>query len=360
MAILSRFISLILPFTSTRFFTIRVDVNGNIKEINLDNIASVSHEEARNITNEVLRNSKNIGFFHNLANSILKNRKVYGFFSKYKYKITNINREKLIVFVDCQMQLQSFKIATLKSLSVTGLALIVIFIALIIASKKILNPVFKSIEKQKNFITNASHEIKTPLSVIKADIDILELTVGENNEWLNSIKNQTNRLDTLTKTLLTLANIQDGKASLETSKFSINELIDGVLEERKLLIEDRKIIFNKTTDVFAIADKNMINQLINILFDNAIKYTQKDGEIEIITQKKGKFAKIEIANTCENVKEIDTRRLFDRFYREDKSRSEKEGYGIGLSIAQSIVGIHKGKINAGVRKNGMIYFRIII
>ena len=345
---------------STRFFTIRIDVNGNIKEINLDNIASVSHEEARNITNEVLRNSKNIGFFHNLANSILKNRKVYGFFSKYKYKITNINREKLIVFVDCQMQLQSFKIATLKSLSVTGLALIVIFIALIIASKKILNPVFKSIEKQKNFITNASHEIKTPLSVIKADIDILELTVGENNEWLNSIKNQTNRLDTLTKTLLTLANIQDGKASLETSKFSINELIDGVLEERKLLIEDRKIIFNKTTDVFAIADKNMINQLINILFDNAIKYTQKDGEIEIITQKKGKFAKIEIANTCENVKEIDTRRLFDRFYREDKSRSEKEGYGIGLSIAQSIVGIHKGKINAGLRKNGMIYFRIII
>ena len=105
---------------STRYFTIRVDSNGRISEVNLEHIASISHEQAKDITSEVLRDSKNIGFFHNLANSILENNREYGFFSNYKYKINNINNEKLIVFIDCQMQLQSFKIATLRSLAVTG------------------------------------------------------------------------------------------------------------------------------------------------------------------------------------------------------------------------------------------------
>lgn len=104
---------------STRYFTIRVDMRGNIKEVNLDNVSTVSPQEAKDITKEVLRNSKNIGFFHNLANSILENNKIYGFFSNYKYKITNVNKEKLIVFVDCGLQLQLFKIATLRSLAFT-------------------------------------------------------------------------------------------------------------------------------------------------------------------------------------------------------------------------------------------------
>ena len=345
---------------STRYFTIRVDSKGKITDINLEHVASISHEEAREITKNVLKNSKDIGFFHNLANNILENNKVYGFFSNFKYKISNINNGKLIVFIDCQLQLQSFKIATLNSSIITSLALILILIILFIASKVILRPIFKSIESQKSFVTNASHEFKTPLAVVMADIDILEMTVGEDNEWLKSIKNQMNRLNTLTKTLLTLANIQDGKASLETSKFSINELISEVLDEVKILIGERKIIFDKSVDVIMTADKNMIKQLVNILFDNAIKYTQENGEIVIKTQKKGKVARFEIANTCENSKEIDTRRLFERFYREDKSRSQKDGYGIGLSIAQSIVGIHKGKIITGIKKDGMIYFRVMI
>ena len=130
---------------STRYFTIRTDSRGNIKDVNVDNIASISSEVAEDITEEVLKNSKNIGFFHKLANSILSNRKVYGFFSNYKYKITTVNNGKLIVFVDCQMQLQSFKAATLRSLAVTSVAIFIIFIVLIIFSKKILSPIFNSI-----------------------------------------------------------------------------------------------------------------------------------------------------------------------------------------------------------------------
>ena len=105
---------------STRYFTIRTDSKGKVTEINLEHIASISHEQVKDMTREILRNSKNIGIFHNIANSILENNREYGFFSNYKYKITNINDEKLIVFIDCQMQLQSFKIATLRSIAVTG------------------------------------------------------------------------------------------------------------------------------------------------------------------------------------------------------------------------------------------------
>lgn len=273
---------------STRYFTIRTNSKGDITEVNIDNIASVSQERAEDISNEVLKNSRNIGFFHNLANGILKNRKVYGFYSNYKYKIIPVGQGKLIIFIDCEMQLQSFKIATLRSLGVTGIAIVVILIALIITSKKILSPIFKSIESQKNFITNASHEFKTPLAVVMADIDILEMTVGEDNEWLRSIKSQTNRLNTLTKTLLTLSNVQDGRAKLETSKFSINEVIDEVVEELKILLGNRKINFDKQTDATMTADRDMIKQVINILFDNAMKYTPEDGEITITTRKKGK------------------------------------------------------------------------
>lgn len=345
---------------STRYFTIRVDKSGEIVDVNIDNIASISEEIAQDITGEVLRNSKNIGFFHTIANSVLKDSKIYGFFSNYKYKITELNNGKLIVFVDCQMQLQSFKWATLRSLTVTSIALIIIVIILIIWSKKILRPVFRSIESQKNFITNASHEFKTPLAVVMADIDILEMTVGEDNEWLRSIKNQTNRLNTLTKTLLSLSNIQDGRASLETTNFSLTQVINEEIEELKILIGDRNVIFDNPKDVTIIADKNMIKQLINILLDNAIKYTPEKGEIKILAQRKGKITRFEVANTCENSKEIDTSRLFERFYREDKSRTKKEGYGIGLSIAQSIVEIHKGKIISGSTKDGKIFFRVMI
>ena len=183
------------------------------------------------------------------------------------------------------MQLQSFKIATLRSLSVTAVAIIIILVILIVASKKILSPIFKSIESQKNFVTNASHEFKTPLAVIMADIDILEMTVGEDNEWLKSIKNQTNRLNTLTRTLLTLSNIQDGKASLETSKFSINEVINEEIDELKILFGERKVNFDKKTEVIMNADRNMIKQLKNILLDNAIKNTPEDGDINITIRK---------------------------------------------------------------------------
>lgn len=277
---------------STRFFTIKLNNKDEITEINVDNIFALSKDEAKILSKEVLRKIEDTNIFQKITSNASKNQDIYGFFSNYKYKISKINNGKMIVFIDCQMQLESFKMATFRSFAFVCMAIAMILIILIGTSKKILSPIFKSIESQKNFVTNASHEFKTPLAVVMADIDILEMTVGEDNEWLKSIKNQTNRLNTLTRTLLTLSNVQDGRASLVTSKFSINDLITEVIEELKILIGDRKINFNKNLDAIMTADRDMIKQVINILFDNAIKYTPEDGEITITTRKKRKKCKI--------------------------------------------------------------------
>lgn len=194
-----------------------------------------------------------------------------------------------------------------------------------------------------------------------ANADVLEMTSKENNELVRSIKNQAKRLDTLIKSLLNLANVEERRIDINYTEFSITDMIQEEIKEFKALVHNKEIIYNCSQNVIIRADSNSIKQLITILLDNAIKYTPDDGKIEIKTEKQGKNVKIQFANNCENIKDINTNKIFDRFYREDKSRSKtKEGYGIGLSIAKSIVELHKGKITAEINKDNMICFTIII
>ena len=186
------------------------------------------------------------------------------------------------------------------------------------------------------------------------------MTVGEDNEWLESIKSQTNRMNSLIKTLLNLSNVEQGKNKLHKSEFSITDVIKEQIQELKPLLKDKKIEFEEK-DVKVNADVDLIKQVISILIDNAIKYTPNDGTIKFDITKQGKNTKIEISNTCENIENVDVSRVFERFYRDDKSRNKKkDGYGIGLSIAKSIIDVHKGKINAYINDKNIVCFRIVI
>lgn len=187
------------------------------------------------------------------------------------------------------------------------------------------------------------------------------MTSKENAEWIRSIKNQTVRLDTLIKSLLNLANIEENKINSDYTNFLITKIIQEEIQEFKAIAKNRQIIYDTTKDVQIYADVNRIKQLITILLDNALKYTPENGEIEIKTEKQNKGTKIQFINTCQNPQGINIKKIFDRFYRDDKSRSKsKEGYGIGLSIAKSIVESHKGEISAEITKEGKICFTIII
>lgn len=286
---------------------------------------------------------------------------IFSIVSYENYKITHrpvVDAHGQLIRYDLD---RDYNNATVRAFKFTILYLFLISILITIYSRRILGPVITSIEKQKKFITNASHELKTPLAVVTADLDVLEMTVGEENEWVNSIRKQVTRLDVLVKSMLTLSHIEDGKKKLETSTFPVNDILKEQINDLKILAKDKKIVFEPKEEVLMEADKDLINQLIIILLDNAIKYTPDGGLIEVKTSKRGrKLAEFEIANTVENPK-INTKKLFDRFYREDESHNhENKGYGIGLSIAKSIVDLHKGKIYSGINKKEMIYFRIII
>ena len=216
-------------------------------------------------------------------------------------------------------------------------------------------------ESQKQFITNAGHELKTPVAVILANMDVLEMTDGEENEWIKSTKNQAKRLETLIKSLLNLAKVEEGDVKLEYSEFSITQIIKEEISEFKSLAQNKKMVFDDNKEVMMCADMSSITQLITILIDNAVKYTPDGGTIQIEAEKIGKNTKIQIMNHCDNIASIDTSKLFERFYREDKARTQgKSGYGIGLSMAKSIVELHHGKIEASKTKNGMLSFTIVI
>lgn len=326
---------------STRYFTVEIDENNEIVSTNMKNIATVSSDDIENIV-------KNIG-------------EKEGYYENFKYRVIHKDSNKLIIFLDCTMQLRNLRHTTIRSINIVVIGWIIVLIIISLLSKKILNPIIQNMEKQKQFITNASHELKTPLAVITADIDVLEMSVGEENEWLQSIKSQTNRLNTLIKSLLNLANVEEGKNKLEITEFSITDVVSEEIKDFKSLLQDKKIEFDNTNNILINADINMIKQVIVILIDNAIKYTPNNGTIKIDVEKQGKKTKLEVCNTCENTKNININRVFDRFYRDDKSRNKKkEGYGIGLSIAKSIVDVHKGKISAYINEDDMICFKIIL
>ena len=326
---------------STRYFTVEIDENNEIVSTNMKNIATVSSEDIENIVKNI---SEKEGYYEN-----------------FKYRVIHKDSNKLIIFLDCTMQLRNLRHTTIRSINIVAIGWIIVLIIISLLSKKILNPIIQNMEKQKQFITNASHELKTPLAVITADIDVLEMSVGEENEWLQSIKSQTNRLNTLIKSLLNLANVEEGKNKLEITEFSITDVVSEEIKDFKSLLQEKKIEFDNTNNILINADINMIKQVIVILIDNAIKYTPNNGIIKIDVEKQGKKTKLEVCNTCENTKNININRVFDRFYRDEKSRNKKkEGYGIGLSIAKSIVDVHKGKISAYINEDDMICFKIIL
>lgn len=328
----------------SKYFSIKIDKNSRLIEAEIEYMPEINQEEAEKVMENVLSQNKESGYY-----------------GDYRYKIADKGAYNLIVFLDCSEELETLRSSVAKSISIIALGLILVFVIISLLTKKALKPIISNIENQKQFITNAGHELKTPLAVIMADIDVLEMTIGEDNEWVKSIKSQSNRLNVLIKSLLSLSNIEEGKQEFNTTQFSVTKVIKESIQDFKALLQNKNVIFDDSKDVLIIADLNMIKQLITIFLDNGIKYTPDNGSIEIRAEKQGKNTKIEFLNTCENVRNINTKKLFERFYRGDKSRNKtKEGYGIGLSIAKSIVDIHKGKISAFITKDERICFRVII
>ena len=331
---------------ATRYFTVFINEDGTVNEINTGKVSAVTVSQARNYAVELLQKNKIIGFVED-----------------YKYLRTTLGDENyMYVFINCQMEIETVKSFLFASVGISIIGLIGVFILVWFFSGKIMRPVAESYEKQKQFVTDASHEIKTPLTIIDANTEVLEMTTGE-NEWTKSIRKQIGRLTSLTEQLVFLSKMDEESSTIEMSDFSLSDAVFDMAEIfRTLAVQKNKTLEIDIEEAINYnGDEKSIRQLISILLDNAIKYSDDDGAIRIKLNKNGKNSKITVWNTVANIGVGKHDELFERFLRLDKSRNSKSGgFGIGLSVAYAIVNAHKGKITAESHDGKSIVFTIVL
>ena len=232
-----------------------------------------------------------------------------------------------------------------------------ILILTIVVSKRAVRPVAESYEKQRQFITDANHELKTPLTLILSNLDIVEAEMGK-NEWLDDIRSEGERMGMLINQMVTLSRMDESTDAPVQADFDLSGAIADTVSEFQGLAEERHFVLISfiSPSVHYHGDESLIRRLISILLDNAIKYCDADGNIQISLTCR-RYPVLTIENTYKDVDRLELNRLFDRFYRADKARTFSGSFGIGLSIAQSIVKSHKGNISA-YKKSNVIGFRV--
>lgn len=329
---------------STRYFVVEMR-NNIVTKISTDNIAAVDDDEA-----------------FDYACRVYQTEPGFGTVDYYRYLYTQNGDRSMIVFMDFQNEIK--EAATLFSISSTVSlgALLVLLVCIYFLSKNALKPVVESINKQKQFITDAGHELKTPLAIISADAEVLEMCEGE-NEWLTSIKNQTRRMNILVKNLVELTKLNEAQDTSARSSFNISKAVIETASdfESRARVSEQGFILSVSPDIKYYGNEAEIRQLVSILCDNAIKYTNTGGKIKISLYKSGTSIYLNVFNTADYVDPTNVSKLFDRFYRGDSSRSrDTGGYGIGLSIAKAIVDRHKGKIKAIANGTKEITFIVIL
>lgn len=328
------------PF-ETRYFTIIQNNYGTIY-VDTDRIAAVDEEDAKKFLNKVDKET--------------------GYIGDYKYLV--VEKEELVqyIFLDCSRDLNTFRNFLLQSIIFSVIGLIVVFILILIFSKIILKPIMESYKKQKQFITDASHELKTPLTVIDASCEVLEFNI-EDNEWLDTIKDQTKKLTELTNKLVFLSRMDEENNKILKADFNLSELCEEIVNEYQVLSlqKHKNFTFNIEPNITVYGDVSMIKQALHLMLDNAFKYSDENGTISLDVNKTGKNVKINMFNTVEKIEKGSLNILFERFYRLDSSRnSQTGGHGIGLSVVKAIIESHKGKINAYSNDGKSINFIIIL
>ncbi len=233
------------------------------------------------------------------------------------------------------------------------LALFIIFLISLYFANRAIKPVSEAWEKQNRFIADASHELKTPLTVINTNADVLlshsDSTIGEEKKWIYYIKDEAQRMTRLTNDLLLLARLDNGNNEMQKTEFSLSETVETVILTMEAVLYENNLKF--TSDIAGgikiCGNPDSIKQLVMILMDNAVKYTPKGGTIGIVLKKKEGKSVLTVSNTGQPLPHEERKRIFDRFYRADESRTRSSGgYGLGLAIAYSICRSHGGHISA--------------
>ena len=238
-----------------------------------------------------------------------------------------------------------------------------ILLLVIFLSMKAIRPIGENLQQQKEFITNAGHEIKTPLAVIVSNVDVQELHTGK-SKWLDNIRAQALRLSDLTKQMLTLSRMEEGSSAVFVS--TVFDASQQLLDTLKLFTESAalrgiRILTDVTPGILVYVSAEQYRQMLELLFDNAVKYAKENGYISIVLKQERRDLILRIQNNCDVLPDVDPDQLFERFFRADQSRSRRTGgSGIGLAVVRTIVRKNGGKATASYPGQDLIEFRIVL
>ena len=317
----------------SRFFTVLMDTNGQIVNINTSRIAAVDDDQAEKYASEVVSKGNE-----------------HGFIGEFRYSVCDVNGLTGITFLDCGRVLDSFRDFLKASILMSVIGLLIVFAVISYFAGRIVKPVAESYEKQRRFITDAGHEIKTPLAIIKANLDVIKIDPASTEESLEEIGNQVDRLSGLTNDLVYLSRMEEADTTVVTSELPLSDVVSETADSFEALAKERGKRIEKDIEPMLSVNGNVkdMEKLMSILLENAVKYSSDDEPIKVGLRREGKNVLLEVSNkTSEAVSKESMNHVFERFYRMDESRnSASGGYGIGLSMANAIVNSCGGKITA--------------
>ena len=330
------------PF-STRHFTVFFDKKGEVARTNTESIYAIDEDTAIEYAEKAMADGDERGWI-----------------SSYRYKIFSTDFGMGVVFVDGSMS----RSAMMQSMTIAGIVLVgcaaLVLILIFLLSKKAVKPIAESYEKQKQFVTDANHELKTPLTLIMANVEIAEFELGK-NEWLDDIRSEGHRMTELVNQLVALSRMDEDGQKLNVIEVALGALVSDTVAEFEPLAKERgkALIASVDKEITYWGDEALLYRLVGILMDNAIKYCDSGGEIRIMLHR-GRRVVLTVENTYAAVSELELGRLFDRFYRADKARKFTGGYGVGLSMAKAIAENHKGEITAYKKDSTHIGFKVVL
>jgi len=319
-----------------RYFTVTKD--GNDIVVNTDHIAAIDEDTAIVMASAASGDAGDVGYYDN-----------------YRYRVSA--DEKMVVFLDNSDDLNSMR-SLLLIISLVSVAFVVM-ITLLFAflSERIVRPFAENARMQKQFITDASHELKTPLAIISANAEVLAYKDGE-NEWINNITMQVQRVSELVNEMLTLNRLEEIDEISDIEPVMFSQVVESIAVTFEEVLLGKQSVLKRDIqpDVTLNGNPAQLERLVSVLTENASKYVSENGEVAVTLRQAARYTHLTIFNTCEIDPEADYSHLFDRFYRPDSSRTSKTGgHGIGLSIAKRIVTLHNGSIEAIPSAEGMTF-----
>ena len=288
----------------------------------------------------------------------LNSGKTSGFIGSYRFLKAETNVGNLILFLNCHRELDSQHSFEKNSLLISIGVIASVFVLIVLISKRVIAPIQETYIKQKQFITGASHELKTPLAIISSNADVLEMMNGD-SKWTQNIHNQVDRLTSLVNSLVVFSRMEE-KDTVERTRFDLTNALESRIEDFNELahFQKKNIVTDIDSDLYYFGEEASIVQLMDILLENAIKYAPEDSGISVSLKKNRKYAILKVSNKA-IVQKGDLSKVFERFYRLDESRNSAiKGYGIGLSMAQLIAEKHKETIRAYAPEDGIFKIEV--